>query len=307
MTYQDQLPDPVARLAAKIDRLKDRIAALERRGLVIPVLDADPEVGDPTTIWLLNDGRLRAKDAEGRTHEWVPTVDQGYKIKTLSSNPAASTGIDFWLDGGSRELRARLGSGVVARFAPINAGTSSEGGGSSQGSGTSSDPKPTATRSHQHRQTWGATNAASYCPVHGRENRDLYYGRWSSTHGERRVMFTFNDSDIRSTLSGATIRKVEMKVRNLHAYSNGGINIHWGAHNSSALDASFHQRFRNVWKDHWPKVGGDVWRTMPDWFGRAFRDGTIRGLTIDQPSTSVSYYGLVASGLDLRITYSHKH
>jgi len=303
VTYRDQVPGVVARLKARLDRFESRIAALERRGLVIPVLDEDPADEDPTNLWLLNDGRLRARDAEGRIREWVPTVDARPLLPTFAADPAVATGWRFWLRGSDAALRARLANDTVVTFTPSAGGSAADGGTGSTGNRVSTDPKPAHSQQRVHREVYSATDAKCYCPVHGVEG-PLYYGRYSSTHGERRVMFDLPDATIRSDLDGAVVRKAELRVRNLHSYQNSGVDIHFGGHKSGSLPGSFSQSYNNVWSGHWPKVGGDTWREIPKWFGQALRDDKIRGLTIDQPSTSVSYYGLVHAGLDLRITYT---
>ena len=251
MAFRDQTGDPVRRLAARLLRLDSRLAAVERRGSFLPVLDADPASPQPGQVWMLNDGRLRGVNADGDLIEW-----------TNATTPGGST---------------------------------------------STNLKPAASRPHQHQSTYSATDAACYCPVHGKESQ-LFYGQIDSTHGERRVMFAFDSATIRSDLNGATVRKVEMKVRNLHSHGNGGVDIHWGGHRADdPLAATYSAAYRDVWSDRWPRVGGDDWREMPQWFGRAFRDDLIRGLTIDQPSSSLGFYGLIHSALDLRVTYTHKH
>lgn len=74
MVQPDQTRDPVARLATELRWMKHRLKQLERGSLVVPVLDEDPDADDPTNLWLLNDGRLRGRDAEGRIREWVATA-----------------------------------------------------------------------------------------------------------------------------------------------------------------------------------------------------------------------------------------
>lgn len=306
MTFPDQTTDPEAKLVAWLRRLENRVTALERRGLVIPIVDVDPDDTLPGEIWMLEDGRLRTRNAGGDLKEWPDVTALRPALPTFATDPAASTGWRMWLRGSDGQLRVRQANDAVRTFDPTTTAASGDGGTGSTGSGTSTVSKPATGRTHTHRQVWTANGTGCYCPVHGRESR-LYYGRWDGTHGERRLMFGFDDAAIRTALSGASIRVVEMRVQNLHANLNSGVYIHWGGHNQATLDASFHQRYRDVWKAHWPKVGGDVWRTMPAWFGTAFRDNKIKGLTVDQSSTSRTLYGQLATGLDLRITYSHKH
>jgi hypothetical protein len=119
-------------------------------------------------------------------------------------------------------------------------------------------------------------------------------------------MFGLNDSGIRSDLAGATIRKVELHLRNTDSWAHSGIDISFGAHNRSSSPGSFSAVRRRVWSGHWPESGtGATWRTVPNWIGTALRDNDIKGLTIDQPSSGAVYYGEADwSSLQLRITYT---
>lgn len=301
MTFRDQSPDPWERIGAELDRMRLRIAALERRGFVLPLLDADPANPTIGEAWLFNDGRLRIHNADGVTRTYHP----GVFIPTVSSNPAQSTGNLMWLGSGSQNLHVRFADGSVGQFDNINAG----GGGSSGDPDQSTDrePAPEQKKSHQHRAFWSANDTGSYCPAHGREG-PLYFGTFSgSSHPERRVMYGFPANSISSTLAGSNIRKVEIRVGSLHAWYNGGVDVTWGTHNVSSLGGGFAQRHRGVFTRHWPKSGGAFWREVPRWIGEAFRDEKIAGLTIDQPSGSQAFYGQMAKGLDLRVTFTHKH
>lgn len=249
MVQPDQTRDPVERLAVEIRRMQARITTLERGGLRIPILDADPAADDPTTLWMFNDGRLRGRDAEGRVREWATTT------------PGATT---------------------------------------------SGDPKPAVLTPHLHATVYSATGLQCYCPVHGKED-PLYFGQESSTHGERLVMVFLDDATIRADLAGATVQQVEMSARTLQAFGAAGVDIAWGAHAEAAEPATYKQKYEAVWTDHWPQVGGDDWRTMPNWFGVSLRDDVIRGLVVNQPSTSNLYFGRLDSTLSLRITYTHAH
>lgn len=248
MTFPEQSPDPSIRLAALIAQLRQQVAQLQRRGSIIPVLDEDPEDDDPTNLWLLNDGRLRSRTADGTIHEYTPAV--------------------------------------------------------SPGGSTSTVPKPPAVSMFQHQTTWESDEASCYCPVHGVEGL-MYYGQLDTTHGERRLMYGFDDAAIRTALLDSVVRKVELRATNLHAYRDDGVSIRWGGHSAGSLGSAFSQNYPGVWSGNWPSVGGGTWRTIPNWFGTALKDDLIRGLTVDQPTTSPSYYGQLSQGISLRITYTN--
>jgi hypothetical protein len=134
----------------------------------------------------------------------------------------------------------------------------------------------------------------------------LRYGTFpGSAHGLRRIMLGFDDAAIRGDLSGATIRTVELSVRNDDAWNHSGVDLHFGTHNRSAAPAAFSAVRRNVWRGHWPHTGGNTWRTVPDWFAKALRDDAIKGLTVDQPSASAAYYGALGwASATIRVTYT---
>jgi hypothetical protein len=243
---------------------------------------------------MLNDGRLRGRNADGTVFEYLPTTLQRPPLPTFAVAPVVSTGWRMWLDGATGAIKTRLANDTIKTYSADAAGGSSDGG---------SAPGPGAPVTNV--STWSADDANCYCPEHGIETA-LYYGRWSATHNERRLMFGFDATAIRNAITAnGVILKVEMRVTNLHSNPNSGVYITWGGHNIDNLPGSFSQRYANVWKSKWPKVGGYTWRVMPVWFGTAFRDGLIRGLTVDQPSTSNTYYGQLQNNLQLRITYTN--
>lgn len=300
MTFPDETTDATRQHAAWLQRLEQRVAKLEA-GFIIPVLDADPEDEDPTNLWLLNDGRMRGRTADGVIVEYRPHTMPF--VPTVSADPSIASNIKLWFMQNG-QLRGRLANDVVVN---VSASAGAGSGNSPAPPPTSGTPKPPVTVIKQYRSYYAADDSACYCTTHGVES-SLYYGRFSgSAHGERRVMFGFNDAAIRADLLGATIRSVQLRVKNLHAWPNSGVDIYWGAHNVGALGASWSQSYAPYWHSHWPKVGGDTWRSMGAaglWTGNAFRDNRIKGLTIDQPSTSNSFYGQVHPGLDLAITYT---
>ncbi|HEU5032695.1 MAG TPA: hypothetical protein VFV01_47785 [Spirillospora sp.] len=303
------------RRTSPADRLAAHLAATDAaarvggrpRALIIPILDDDPPADDPTNLWAFDDGRLRFRGSDGTVHEFVPLVDQGYRIKTLASTPAASTGIDFWVGTGGT-FHVRQADGTVLNFQPTNLHTSTSGGGSTDGGGTTTKTKQVDTAPKTYRRTWDASWGRIICPVHGVElGSHLRYGRYDSTHGERRIMIGLPDADIRSSLAGAKVKKVELHMVNTDSYSHSGIEVYFGGHNQSGPPNGYSSVREQVVHGHWPESGGGTyWRSNSDmlWFGQRLRDNVIKGLTINQPSGSLSYYGEMAwASVRLRITY----
>jgi hypothetical protein len=307
-TFLDQSDDPTGQLAALIQSLSDRIRSLEERGFRIPVLDADPAVDDPTNLWFLEDGRVRGRTADGNIHEFVSIAQLRSPVPTFASDPASSTGWRLWFNGGTGELRGRLANGSVVTYAPVTAGSSGDGGTGTNGGSTSTKTKPADPTPKKYRKTYATTWGRTFCATHGVETGGrLRYGTFSgSYHGMRKIMLGFDDAAIRADLSGATIRDVELTMLNTDSWSHGGIDVHFGAHNKSGPQGSWSAVRRNVWDGHWPETGtGPTWRDVPDWIGKALRDNTIKGLTIDQPSSSAAYYGEMDwASVQLRIHYT---
>lgn len=282
-------------LVRKLRKIATQAQATRSTGFRVPELDADPAADSPTTVWTLADGRLCWRTLDGIVHRVYPEAQRVYPILHRASDPAASTGIDIYRHTGSDELRVRRADNTWARYAPVNAATTSgDGGGNSGGGSTSTKPKPTDTAPKRYRKVYSPTWARTFCPEHGVETGgQLRYGTFAgSAHGNRRIMIGLDDATIRADLAGAAIRRTEIHLLNTDSWDYSGITIHFGAHNRSAAPAAYSTVRRNVWDDHWPHTGdGKFWRRTSDWFGRALRDNTIKGLTIHQPSDANGYYG----------------
>lgn len=294
------------RLAAKLAGLSDTAKSVRSTGFHVPTLDEDPGADFPTNLWKFDDGRLRVRADNGTVHEFLPAAAYRPAIPTMSDAAAVAAGYRLWFNGNG-ELRGRLADGTVVAYAPIAPAASSDGGDPTAGGSTSTTPKPSDPRPVKFRKTYTANWGRSFCPVHGAETGpDLYYGdsTYSTHHGLRRVMLGFDDGQIRADLAGSSIVKVEVHALNTHAHYNGGVDIHWGGHNVDNPPGGFSAVRRNVFVNHWPKVGdGAYWRGAPLWFGRALRDNDIKGLTIEQPNGSNAYYGRVSWGsIRIRIT-----
>jgi hypothetical protein len=119
--------DPYANLVAEIAEIRKVAEEALRKPFRIPVLNADPAVTDPTSIWLFPDGRLRARHLNPAgsafiTREWVPTAPGA---ATSAAAPAANptTGItrqDTWPATWSQSYRqsgaARTDEGTVMLY-----------------------------------------------------------------------------------------------------------------------------------------------------------------------------------------------
>ncbi|UYL87524.1 hypothetical protein SEA_RICKROSS_35 [Streptomyces phage RickRoss] len=169
-----------------------------------------------------------------------------------------------------------------------------------------------ATPVTQYVKTYAANESASY--QEDGSNRGVascYQGRYSATNGNQFSMIGFDDAQIRSDTSGATINKVELYLNNNHFYSNSGGNAVIGTHNQTTLSGthSSSQINDNLQQTHFD-LGQAKWITIPNSIGNALRDNTAKGIALGPgPTTSQSYYGYFAGNGEsgepqLRITYT---
>jgi hypothetical protein len=308
MTVDPQVARAIERESDLLAHILVRLASQRRTvGFRIPELDADPDVDDPTNMWMLSDGRIRTRTSDGLIHEYLSVEDQRPAVPTFAADPASSTGWKLWsLTSGA--VRLRLANGTIET---IFAGTSSTSGGTpTSGGPTSGTPRPPNPAPRRYVKHYKATWSEIYCQVHGtgEESGTLHYGRWSSTHGERRVMIGFNDSLIRSETAGGSIKAVRFRMLNTDAWAFAGISIHIGAHNNSSSPGSFAAVRRDAYVAHWPEhgwggSGSGHWRAVSNWFGNSFRDNKIKGVTIDQPTGVTNYGEADARTAEFEITY----
>jgi hypothetical protein len=240
------------RLAEEIKALRSSVRALQGRPMRIPILDADPDTTDPTNLWMLQDGRLRVRNASGTVKEYTPTGSPGGTTSGTTKPPVTTT-------------KTYVGTYNAAWSQSYNNG----------GSGQRTD-----------------TN-------------HLYYGRVDSFNDLQMAMAGWGS--FTSILSGASVKKVELYLSNLHAWFNSGVVIKIGKHHSTSAPSNFSQdEIMGSWKYGKPDAH---WITLPLSFGNSLKAGTRRGITLYQSSSNVAYYGYAEGVGDdhppkLRITYT---
>jgi hypothetical protein len=140
MTVDPHVARAIERESDLLAHILVRLASQRRTvGFRIPELDADPDVDDPTNMWMLSDGRIRTRTSDGLIHEYLSVEDQRPAVPTFAADPASSTGWKLWsLTSGA--VRLRLANGTIET---IFAGTSSTSGGTpTSGGPTSGTPRP---------------------------------------------------------------------------------------------------------------------------------------------------------------------
>jgi hypothetical protein len=248
--------DPFEQIMSRITALEEALQLSRQNPLRLPVVNADPDVDLGANVWLMEDGRLRVRNAAGTIKEYAPVGSPGGTTTTV--------------------------------------------------------PKPTPPAAKKtYVKTWAATWGQSYRQdnVKRTDTNHLYYGYGDSFNGRGKSLVGFNYSDIASNLSGATVTKVEIFFHQVHAWwSNGGY-VRFGIHNNTVEPATYGGVVRtNVSSAHFGKPEYK-WITVATEFGIRFRDGTGRGILIDQLTSDKAFYGYGAGINDsgykpsIRITY----
>lgn len=129
-------------------------------------------------------------------------------------------------------------------------------------------------------------------------NNYLVYGNGGdSFNGTQRALVGFDYGTIASNLASSTIKSVQLKMTNVHAYWNSGVEIYFGMHNVTSEPASWPSSGSLLLrKSAHSKFGKPQTKTisLPISFGSALRNGSGKGLAIEAPSSDQDYYGYAA-------------
>lgn len=161
--------------------------------------------------------------------------------------------------------------------------------------------KPAAARTFK--TTWQAIWTQTYQGdgdkrTDSKGNNYLVYGNGGdSFNGTQRSLIGFNYGSIQSALSGSIIKLVQLRMTNVHAYWNNGVDIYFGMHNVTAEPASWPSSgsllLRRSVKQHFGKPQTKT-VSLSGAIGSAFRSGSGKGLAIEAPSGDRDYYGFAA-------------
>lgn len=167
-------------------------------------------------------------------------------------------------------------------------------------------------------KTWSSVDSGSWRTTYGwrSDNDDVYQGQWSG-YGLHKGLWFFDDSNIRSTLSGKSILGIRLRLTRRssggfssaqtptirhHNYSTkslaqaepGGGSAGEGEAGEPLLSSA------NVRSESW-SWGETDWVTITTGWGPAIRDGFIRGFAVH--TTSNSPYMIFSPTAILEITY----
>ena len=228
-----------------------------------------------------------------------------FQIPYLDEDPDTDYAGNVWMFQDGR-VRVRLPDGTVKELA-LSASTGSTSGTAKPAVPAQQTTKTitkSATFSRSYRQSGGET---------GGTHTYLYYGNSgeSSFNGRQQSIVGFDHAAITAALAGATITQVRLFLYNIHTWSGAGATAFVGIHNngsapSTASGIAHTHDFVSSVKTH---RNSGQWFTLSTEFGSAFRDGVGKGVILQAPNNSNSYYGYAAgvgSGLSvpqIEITY----
>lgn len=176
---------------------------------------------------------------------------------------------------------------VIGQFSPFSSGTTIPTPGITPtfdndvelrwvGAQYTTPPPQTQTK------TYDATWSASWYGFGKRSGTRAYQGnnQLGDGTGNQYGKIGFNDAQIRSDLSGATIDRVELRMSNEHSWNNSGLTARFGSHNnadepagSSSTSGSFNRSSHS-----WNK-GQTKYVDLPVAIGNELRDNTTKGIT----------------------------
>lgn len=239
-----------------------------------------------------------------------------FVIPVLQNDPEANDPTNMWMTTTGR-LRSRYwnGSTWVYTDYPLRSDITAPPAVTPP---PASPARPAQTKTYK--TTWTATWSQTYKGDGSKRTDDkgeryLVYGNSGSDtfNGTQRSLVGFDYAAIASALASSTIKSVQLKMTNVHAYWNSGVNIYFGLHNVTSEPASWPASSslldrRSVHS----KFGKPQTKTIELGisFGNRLRAGQAKGLAIEAPSSSRDYYGFaggVGSGYtppQLIITYA---
>lgn len=226
------------------------------------------------------------------------------QIPYLNADPTTDYKGNIWMFQDGR-VHIRLKDGTIKELV-----TSASSGGTSGTPNPATPAQPittfktwTAQWSQAYRQSGGFT---------GGTQTYLYYGNSgeSSFNGTQHSLIGFDYADIQSTLSGATINKVEIFLDSLHTWAGSGATCFFGLHSNATKPSTYGGVVKDLISSAKLLRGQQEYHGISTEFGQSLRDGASKGVILQAPNSSNSYYGYVAgvgSGLPvpvLRVTYT---
>lgn len=135
----------------------------------------------------------------------------------------------------------------------------------------------------------------------------LHLGYYASTTGKESSVIIFDYIAMQKELAGATIDKVELYMKNEHAYYSSGMYLSYQNTAMTSIPASYKPTVAGVYKEFFAK-GEGKWITLANFWGTWFASGAATGIYMFNNESAPSSYGYftahnTANPPKLRITY----
>lgn len=210
------------------------------------------------------------------------------QIPILDADPPITYKGNVWMFSDGR-LHIRLNDGTVQEF---TAGVTSGGT-----SGTSAPVVPPQPITYE--TAWSATWTQAYRQsggVTGGDQQKLYYGNSgeSSYNGRQSSLIGFDYAAIQAALAGAVINKVEIYLYNEHTWLNSGATVYFGTHSNATKPGTFGGVVTNFISTGATKRSLGTWHVVNTTIGAQLRDASAKGIVLQAPNDSTSYYGYAA-------------
>jgi hypothetical protein len=224
---------------------------------------------------------------------------RAFRIPILDADPPSTEPGNLWaFTDGRIRLRTAVG---MQNFIPGAVGSSTSG---------TAKPAPGALQTYT--STWGALWTQTYKgDGTKRSASSMFYGNNADGLGRQKVQIGFDYAAIAAALAGSTVNRVELYFTQGDCYSSAGCDVHYGAHANVSAPGTWGGIYRgDVSTVHYGGSNGREWFSYEaKWadvsssFGTWLRDGLAKGISINQPTDSRSYYGYGTGSPQLRITY----
>lgn len=238
-----------------------------------------------------------------------------FVIPVLQSDPSTSDPTNLWMTTNGR-LRGRYWNGASYTYIdyPLRSDITAP---PAVVAPPAAPARPSPIKTYK--STWTATWSQTYQASGAKrtdskgENFLVYGNSGEGSYGTQRALVGFDYAAIASALASSTIRSVQLKMTNVHAYWNSGVDVYFGLHNVTSEPSTWPSSGSLVdRKTAHAKFGKPQTKTISLGvsFGNRLRAGQGKGLAIEAPSSSRDYYGFaggVGSGYtppQLIITYA---
>lgn len=221
------------------------------------------------------------------------------QIPYVDTDPSTDYKGNIWMFQDGR-VRIRLADGTIKELATV-AST-----GATSGTAKPAIAAQPITRVLDVAATWSQAYRQAGPFTGSNPSTNLYYGYvGDSFNGRQSSLVGFDYTTIASLLSGSTVTKVELYLQPLHTWSDSGGTVYFGIHNNSTKPSNYSSAVvvKNYVSSDKVHKGTYIYHQISTEFGARFRDGTAKGVILQAPNNSNTFYGFMSPTVRLRITY----